>query len=309
VLQGLVDGLRSQLKESESTVLQMKTEIDERCEYTAKLQDIFEFVDENLKENTAWVSAREKVFAGELADFKEVVKTLVPAKEEPTSTVPTPAPAPTEGETQPAQATAGGGSGGKKKNKKKKKGGKAEELSKPADAAPSEQSPTEAPASANKELDKLKQKIESLTQQLSEKEAAIDRLSSKLKGEDNLKEEIESLRDDLVNIGQEHVTAKDKIKELSAEKNFSCRYYQQARKKNWRNSALAMLRHQLTRRRCMRHSKRNSITSRSALLPWRQIFPPPSSWLPLDSKTSQTSVKLFRRFNPSCVAYALSLRS
>ena len=136
VLQGLVDGLRSQLKESESTVLQLKTEIDERCEYTAKLQDIFEFVDESLKENTEWVSAKEKVFAGELADFKDVLKTLAPVKEEPTSTVPTPAPAPTEGETQPAQSTAGGGSGGKKKNKKKKKGGKAEEPSKPADAAP-----------------------------------------------------------------------------------------------------------------------------------------------------------------------------
>jgi DNA anti-recombination protein RmuC len=34
----------------------------------------------------------------------------------------------------------------------------------------------------------------------------------------SLKEEIESLRDELINIGQEHVTAKDRIKELSAEK-------------------------------------------------------------------------------------------
>ncbi|EKV08426.1 Vesicle-mediated transport protein (Imh1), putative [Penicillium digitatum PHI26] len=218
VLQGLVDGLRSQLKDTESTILELKTEIEERCEHSAKLQDIYEFVNENLKENRAWVSAREKVFAGELADFNEVAKTLAAVDEKPTSTVPAPAPAPAQGETQPAQATGGGGSGGKKKNKKKKKSGKAEEPIKPADAAPAELSPTEAPAPATKELDELKEKIETLTQQLYEKQAAIDRLSSKLKGEDNLKEEIESLRDDLVNIGQEHVAAKDKIKELSAEK-------------------------------------------------------------------------------------------
>jgi chromosome segregation ATPase len=212
VLQGLVDGLRSQLKDTESTVSNLKTEIKEKIEGSAKIQDVFDLVDENLKENTAWISVKEKIFAGDIADFNEVVQSLAPAREEPS-----PTPAPAQEETQSAQATGGGSSAGKKKNKKKKKGGKAEDSPKPGDIATAEQAPGETFVTA-KELNELKQRIETLTHQLSDKEAAIDRLSSKLKGEDDLKEEIESLRDDLVNLGQDHVAAKEKIKELTAEK-------------------------------------------------------------------------------------------
>ncbi|KAJ5550267.1 Vesicle-mediated transport protein (Imh1) [Penicillium sp. DV-2018c] len=211
VLQGLVDGLRSQLKDTEATVSNLKTEIKEKTEGSAKVQDIFDLVDEKLKKNSAWASVKEKIFAGDEADFSEVIQSLTPAKEEPTAT-----PAPAQKETQPTQAT-GGGSAGKKKNKKKKKGGKAEESAKPVDTPTAEQAPSETSV-PTEELNELKQKIETLTHQLSDKEAAIERLSSKLKGEDDLKDEIESLRDDLVNLGQDHVEAKEKIKELTAEK-------------------------------------------------------------------------------------------
>ncbi|CEJ61619.1 hypothetical protein PMG11_10149 [Penicillium brasilianum] len=221
VVQGLVDTFKSQLKEAESQVSDLKKEIDQKSEDSSNLQKIVDFVDEGLTGNMAWKSAKESVAAGKKADFEEIRKSFTPAEKAAESTASTPA---VEAETQPAvSGGAGGGAGGKKKNKKKKKGGKAaEEASKPEETPATEQSTKEMPAPevsfSSGALEELKQKIESLTQQLSEKEAAIDRLSAKLKGGEDLKEEIESLRDDLVNVGQEHVEAKDKIKELSAEK-------------------------------------------------------------------------------------------
>ncbi|KAJ5577561.1 uncharacterized protein N7459_006525 [Penicillium hispanicum] len=215
VLQGLVDNLRSQLKETQTTVSGLKAEVSQKSESSTKLQNIVDFVDENLKGITAWKSAKDNVSAGRTADFEEIRKSLSPAEKvaEPMSSI-------QEEQSQPAPtvaATSGGG-GNKKKNKKKKKGGKAAEETPKSTEQPAatEPAPTTGPSLA--EFDGLKQKIESLTQQLTEKETAIDRLSAKLKGEEDLKEEIESLRDDLVNVGQEHVEAKDKIKELTAEK-------------------------------------------------------------------------------------------
>lgn len=219
VVQGLVDTFKSKLKEAESQVSDLKKEVDQKSEDSSKLQKIVDFVEEGLTGNTAWKSAKESFAAGKKADFEEIRKSLAPAAKAVESTASAPA---AGAETQPAASGgAGGGGGGKKKNKKKKKGGKAaEEASKPEEAPVTEQSTKETPAPevSSAGLEELKQKIDSLTQQLSEKEAAIDRLSAKLKGEEDLKEEIESLRDDLVNVGQEHVEAKDKIKVLSAEK-------------------------------------------------------------------------------------------
>jgi chromosome segregation ATPase len=215
VVQGLVDSLRSQLKDTESTVSDLKTEISQKSESSTKLQSIIDFVDENLKDSAAWKSAKENVSAGKKADFDEIRKSLAPADMAAELST-----KPAEEEPQPAATAAGaGGGGGKKKNKKKKKGGNAPaETPKPAESTSKEQPSPAEPMPASADLEELKEKLESLTKQLSEKEAAIDRLSAKLKGEDDLKEEIESLRDDLINVGQEHVTAKDKIKELTAEK-------------------------------------------------------------------------------------------
>ncbi|KAJ5798572.1 uncharacterized protein N7503_007868 [Penicillium pulvis] len=218
VLQGVVDTVKTQLKDTETTVLALKHDITQKTESCTKLQKIIDFVDTNLQDNEAWLSSKQKVVAGETADFEEIRKSLAPAEKAVVSSTAAP-----EEDSQPVTAaqTAGGG-GGKKKNKKKKKGGKAaEEPTKPADTTPEQPlqtEPAKSPAASTAELEELKQKIESLTQQLSDKEAAIDRLSAKLKGEEDLKEEIESLRDDIVNVGQEHVEAKDKIKELTAQK-------------------------------------------------------------------------------------------
>ncbi|KAJ5715580.1 uncharacterized protein N7483_012761 [Penicillium malachiteum] len=224
VLQGVVDNLKSQLRDAESTVSELKSEISQKSESSAQLQKVVDFLDTNLEDNSAWKTAKESVSAGKPVDFEEIRKSLAPTEKDVEST---PAAAP-EQDSQPAAAapaaSSGGGGGNKKKNKKKKKGGKAaEEPAKAADATPQQPEKPEQPSKeettvSSAELEELNEKIETLTKQLSSKEEAIDRLSAKLKGEEDLKEEIESLRDDLINVGQEHVESKDKIKVLTAEK-------------------------------------------------------------------------------------------
>ena len=222
VIQNLADNLRTQLKEAESSLTELKSEISKKTESSNQLQKIVNFVDAGLNDNNAWTSAKESISAGRAADFDEIRKSIIPVAvtEIESSNV--------GGPDEDVQSNAGAGNGAtatggsKKKNKKKKKGGKAaEEPAKPTETTSTEKPVKEEPVAdsvSRAEVQVLKEKITSLTQQLSDKESAIDRLSAKLKGEEDLKEEIESLRDDLVNVGQEHVEAKDKIKVLSAEK-------------------------------------------------------------------------------------------
>jgi chromosome segregation ATPase len=54
--------------------------------------------------------------------------------------------------------------------------------------------------------------IKELDSLLKEKDAAIDRLSRRLKDQDSLHEEIETLRDDLLHQGEEHVEAREALK-------------------------------------------------------------------------------------------------
>lgn len=115
-----------------------------------------------------------------------------------------------------------GASAGKKKNKKKKKSTKPAGL---ADDDPSIKVGEEHPPkvvdeqdSAQRVVTTLELEINQLRALLAEKENAIERLHGKLKNQEELSEEIETLRDDLVNLGQEHVEGKERVKELVAEK-------------------------------------------------------------------------------------------
>ncbi|RYP27396.1 hypothetical protein DL768_011241 [Monosporascus sp. mg162] len=109
-------------------------------------------------------------------------------------------------------------SGSKKKNNKKKKRGSAaaaaateatlSETSKQAQPPPPEKPDTEA---LNEEIVKLKDEI-------SQKDTQIERLSKQRKTEEDLRDEIESMQENLINIGQDHVEAKEKIKGLESEK-------------------------------------------------------------------------------------------
>ena len=111
---------------------------------------------------------------------------------------------------------------GKKRNKKKKKGGKSsveQDKSPPRDL---KHGPPEIEASIESlrtdTVSELQEELRRLRILIEEKDAAIERLFGKLKDQDDLREEIDTLRDDLVNVGQEHVEAKDQVKELMAEK-------------------------------------------------------------------------------------------
>jgi chromosome segregation ATPase len=64
----------------------------------------------------------------------------------------------------------------------------------------------------------LERQIASLQALLEEKNAAVDRLTSQIRDQDSLKEEIETLRDDLLHQGEEHVEARDALKAAQAEK-------------------------------------------------------------------------------------------
>ena len=67
-------------------------------------------------------------------------------------------------------------------------------------------------------ISKLQEELDYCRTLIAGKDAAIDRLHGRLKTEEDLREEIDSLRDDLVNLGQEHVESKDKVKDLLSEK-------------------------------------------------------------------------------------------
>ena len=67
-------------------------------------------------------------------------------------------------------------------------------------------------------INRLREELKQLQTLISDKDAAIEKINRKLKDQDGLQEEIETLRDDLLHVGQEHVETKDKAKELQAEK-------------------------------------------------------------------------------------------
>lgn len=111
----------------------------------------------------------------------------------------------------------------KKKNKKKKKGGKTsveQDTEVPADL----KNETDPKIEASAERDtsgtaaKLQEELRQIRVLLEEKDAAIHRTVGKLKDQDGLREEIEILRDDLVNVGQEHVEVRDTVKNLTTAK-------------------------------------------------------------------------------------------
>ncbi|CAN8099927.1 unnamed protein product [Discula destructiva] len=132
---------------------------------------------------------------------------------------------PTPSTTAPSEtievppAAAQGSASSKKKNKKKKgKGGAGTaamaETPTTGDASPQ---PPASPA-LGPTVSELQAEVVALKQDVSDKDGQIERLSKQRKTEEDLREEIETLRDNLLDIGQDHVTAKDKIKTLEVEK-------------------------------------------------------------------------------------------
>ncbi|KAI9661000.1 MAG: hypothetical protein M1821_009327 [Bathelium mastoideum] len=127
---------------------------------------------------------------------------------------------------KPTPQAAENSSAAKKKKNKKKKG-----KSQAPDATESLSKGSEPPAPAAKDVVEgqapknamsalgLAKQLDDLKSDVDEKDKAIDRLEKRLKDQEALTEEIEGLKDDLINVGQEHTDAKDKMKVLQAEKN------------------------------------------------------------------------------------------
>ena len=141
-----------------------------------------------------------------------------------TATVRPPAPS-------PAPSDVGNPDSNKRKNKKKKKG-------KGQQAAAEDTAVSDTPVKVSENLaevneiestvndnsstadsSRIEQEIIGLRMELSTKADAVERLSEKLKDQEVWKEEIETLRDDLLHQGQEHVEARDALKEAQMQKN------------------------------------------------------------------------------------------
>ncbi|KAI9742744.1 MAG: hypothetical protein M1818_003473 [Claussenomyces sp. TS43310] len=67
-------------------------------------------------------------------------------------------------------------------------------------------------------VDELHGEISKLRDEVASRDAEIEKLQTKRRTEADLREEIENMQENLLNIGQEHVEAKEKIKDLQAEK-------------------------------------------------------------------------------------------
>ncbi|KAG6040642.1 hypothetical protein E4U41_007638, partial [Claviceps citrina] len=141
----------------------------------------------------------------------------------------------------PATSTATGGSTSKKKNNKKKKGKGGAAAAAAAAAATPAAVTSAAPAEKEKGsaennapdhgagVDKassstaaLESEIAKLKTEVEARDEEIERLSRKRKSEQLLREEIEHLQENLLAIGQDHVEAKEKVKELEQEIKSRC---------------------------------------------------------------------------------------
>lgn len=113
---------------------------------------------------------------------------------------------------------------GKKKNKKKKKGSRSTTMQNNDSSNIVMEPPTHPPevgdpfANTQTLRGDLQEEHDRLRMLLEEKDNEIEKLLEKCKREGELSEEVEMLRDDLVNVGQELVEAKDIAKALFAEK-------------------------------------------------------------------------------------------
>ena len=114
----------------------------------------------------------------------------------------------------------------KKKNKRKKKGGNSnvsdsKDVSSDLQTHPTADTPTllgipPESQEANTGLPKSPQ--EAMNGVWAAKDSQIEQLQAKLKNQEELMEEIETLRDDLIHVGQDHVETKDRLKQADVEK-------------------------------------------------------------------------------------------
>ena len=196
----------SQLAKSTSQNKELETQLEKAGQTKSSL-------DQKIKTLTSEIETLKKAKAEDESKIGELTKQIKSA--------PTPAPAPpaSPATTQDSSLAPPPPGGGKKKNRKKKKGGAAAAAAlepTPSEASTTDQpplSPLEGPAS-----EEVQAELARLQEELAEKDQRIERLSKQRKTEEDLREEIENLQENLMVIGHDHVEAKQRIKELEAEK-------------------------------------------------------------------------------------------
>ncbi|KAL7785627.1 vesicular transport protein [Trichoderma ceciliae] len=135
-----------------------------------------------------------------------------------TETPPAQPPISQEVPSNPTPATTGGG-GNKRKNKKKKGRGAAAALPATNEAGEGVSATPDAPdAAQGPDASSLQVEITKLKEEIEDKDKEIERLSKRRKTEEDLREEIETLQENLINIGQDHVEDKERIKDLENQK-------------------------------------------------------------------------------------------
>ena len=204
-LNGLVSTLRSQLQRAEKAQEQLASEIREK-EYTvAESSATVARLREELK-----IASQGNLATEQKSNLTNGEKSIAAAAESPGN----------------ADSTAVG----KRKNKKKKKGAKgpanngeqngsaAAEAVDGVDSSRVSSGDAKQPEASSAVEAKLQQELETLRHLLDDKDASIARLRKEIRNGEEMREEIEGLRDELLNHGDEHVEAEKKVKELQVEK-------------------------------------------------------------------------------------------
>lgn len=216
--------LQAQLEKEKAATTAAIKEKEERLAETCALHSELETSLTKVTEAKAALDTR-------IIDLTTEIKTLRQSKTENEQKIdelskqlqtapPTPSTtAPSESLEAPSVTTQASASS-KKKNKKKKGKGGAGAVPAPVETPTGGDASPQPPASPalGPTVSELQAEIVTLKQDVSTKDSQIEKLSKQRKTEEDLREEIETLRENLLDIGQDHVTAKDKIKGLEAEK-------------------------------------------------------------------------------------------
>ncbi|KIH94070.1 hypothetical protein SPBR_05482 [Sporothrix brasiliensis 5110] len=212
-------------KASETRNSELARQVETLTAATAKL-------DKTIADQTSEIASLTKQNAEQAAKVAELSRRSA-ATASPANATPAAAAAAPEPSTE--QQTGGGSGKNKKKNKKKKNaggaaGGAAAAATTAATAAASLAAADEPALSETSERTlvggasdgpdaaELQAEVARLLKDVEAKDERIQRLSKQRKTEEDLREEIETLRENLVTIGQDHVQDKETIKSLESEK-------------------------------------------------------------------------------------------
>jgi len=214
-MQSIMDTLWGQLNKAESTVTELRAEVQvNKDDYSNRPSTkVFGFLDDGKKASIDSLKTREDVVNYLSENFG--LQKASTAKS--TNATQAPSPAPSEASI----------SASKKKNKKKKKGKGAQasvedvEVDTPVKVSEdltAEVAKASTGDGSQLQISRLEAELVELKEEIASKTATIDRISKQLKDQESLQEEIETLRDDLLHQGEEHVEARDALKKIQSEK-------------------------------------------------------------------------------------------